>query len=82
MKDDDPKRKTLGVYLGVRLSSDDVARLDALLSRFDGALGLSRSHVVRLALAAGLDALESVKSDDFGRALLKSGASGGRGKGR
>jgi hypothetical protein len=50
-----PTEDALGGMLGVRVSSDDLARLDAIVSRM--MLG-SRHAVARAALRLGLDAIE------------------------
>lgn len=44
-------------YVGVRLDSEQLARLDALAKGLHG-LKASRSDVIRLAIERGLDALE------------------------
>ena len=52
--------KTTKQYLNVRISDDDVARLDRLMATMATATGLelNRSDVHRAALARGLSALE------------------------
>jgi hypothetical protein len=56
MAKDKPKEKeALGAMLGVRVSSDDLARLDAIVTRLP--IG-SRHAIARFALRIGLDAIE------------------------
>jgi hypothetical protein len=56
MAKDKPKEKeALGEMLGVRVSSDDLARLDAIVQRLP--IG-SRHAIARFALRIGLDAIE------------------------
>jgi hypothetical protein len=56
MAKDKPKEKeALGEMLGVRVSSDDLARLDAIVARLP--IG-SRHAIARFALRIGLDAIE------------------------
>jgi hypothetical protein len=60
------EKETLGQMLGVRVSSDDLARLDALVERLP--IG-SRHAIARFALRVGLDVIERDPSVLLGSAV-------------
>lgn len=64
------EKEALGEMLGVRVSSDDLARLDALVQRLP--IG-SRHAIARFALRVGLDAIERDPAILLGDSLKRVG---------
>jgi hypothetical protein len=60
--------------LAVRIGDEEFARFETVLKRFEDRLGFTRSHVVRLALTLGLDALDTMDAEALGRAIFGSNA--------
>ena len=57
--------------VAVRLSAAELAGIDAAVARFkDGALAPSRSQMIRLGLALGLERLSAMSPEELGRVLL------------
>lgn len=68
----DERKETL---LAVRISAAELARLDAAVARFKGgALAPSRSQMIRVGLALGLERLAAMLPAEIGRVLLGDGA--------